>query len=134
MIFPLCLALVGAMSGCGGGAADGHVTERVNVSGTVKFDGQPLPAGTVTFMNHQTGNMAICEIDDGEYENESGEGPNPGTNTVQIMGKESADGNPMWARPWTKEINVGDSDFEQDFEIQSSEVEPFDPSSVRIDE
>lgn len=129
----LSLLLACCLSGCLGGV-EPPKTPRVDASGKVDFDGQPLPAGTVTFLHHDTGHMAICMIKDGYYESESGEGPNPGTNTVTIMGKETADGYPMWQRPWTKDVQVGEEDFAEDFSIKSSEVKALDPSTIQVDE
>jgi len=123
-----CLFLAGSLSGCGGGTVEGTGT---TASGKVEFDGQPIPAGTVTFLHHDSGNFVGCEIDDGYY---SGEGPYPGKNTLMIMGKETSDGDPMWQDPWKKVIDVGDSEFAEDFSIASDDVEPFDPSTRVEDE
>ena len=131
----VCVCLASSLSGCGGGAVDEPTTARINVSGKVELDGQPVPAGTVTFLHADTGYSAICNIYDGEYESDSGKGPNPGNNTVLIDGKEEADGNSMWQQKWKKmNFQVGDSEFTEDFSIASDEVTPFDPSSIQVDE
>jgi len=130
----VCLCLVSSLSGCGGGAADPPKTPRVNASGKVEFDGQPLPAGTLTFTHVDTGHNAICNIYDGEYESDSGNGPEPGNNLVFVKGQEEAEGTGMWQNPWKKDVVVGDSDFTEDFSIASNEVKPFDPSTVQEDE
>ncbi|MBX3437772.1 MAG: hypothetical protein KF861_09795 [Planctomycetaceae bacterium] len=85
-------------------------------------------------MQTTTGNVAICDITNGVYKSKSGEGPNPGQNLVMVQGKESADGNPMWSKPWSKTIAVGEGDFTEDFSVKSTEVKPFDPKSVPIDD
>jgi hypothetical protein len=121
-------------SGCGGASVDAPKTPRVGASGTVTFDGQPVPAGTVTYLHPATGHLAVCLIDDGEYVSESGQGPNPGQNTVTIVGMESAEGDPLWGGAWTKQVDVGDGDVTEDFEIAKSAVKPFDPKSVQIDD
>jgi len=126
----VCLCLASTLSGCGGGAVDPPTDDRINASGKVEVDGQPIPAGTITFLHTETGYNAICNIDDGEYESDSGKGPNAGNNTVLIEGKETADGNSMWREPWVKQnVQVGDSEFTEDFSIASDDMEPFDPSN-----
>ncbi|MGD9857631.1 MAG: hypothetical protein AB7U20_22025, partial [Planctomycetaceae bacterium] len=107
---------------------------RVNASGTVEFEGKPLTSGTVRFLHHTTGHVAMCEIKDGQYASESGEGPNPGENTVMIMGKEADGETAMWQHPWKKDVTVGDSDFTENFSFGSSDVKPFDPSTITKDE
>jgi hypothetical protein len=130
------LMLVG-FSGCGGGGGgkkEGASKPRVSASGKVEFDGNPIPAGTVSFMNLQTGNIAVCPIYNGSYSSKRGEGPNPGENTVNIVGRESEDGDPMWAGAWTKKVTVDESGYKGDFSISSDQVRPFDPSKVEIDD
>jgi len=131
----VCATLVCTLPGCGGAAGDGKATTRVNASGKVEIDGKPIPAGTVTFLHNETGNSAVCVIDDGEYESESGQGPNPGINTVMVDAKETEDGTSMWASSWKKQnVTVADgADFTEDFKITGSEVKPFDPKSVQVD-
>lgn len=129
-----CLSLVCSLPGCGGAGKEGPTTPRVAASGKVEFDGKPLPAGTVTFRNHATGNTAICEISNGKYSCSADEGPNPGANVVTVMGMAKAGADPMWARPWSKQVEVGQTDFSEDFSIPAGEVQPFDPASVQVDE
>jgi hypothetical protein len=136
-----CVAVASAslaviLSGCGGGAAgDGKATTRVNASGKVEVDGKPIPAGTVTFLHNDTGNMAVCPIDDGTYESESDQGPNPGLNAVIIEARETEDGNPMWATNWKQQnVQVADGkDFTEDFKVDGSKMKPFDPKSIQVD-
>lgn len=128
-----CLAL--GLSGCGGAAGDGKASPRVNASGKAEVDGKPIPAGTVTFLHIETGNMAVCPINGGRYASESGQGPNPGINSVIIDARETADGNPMWAKNWTEQnVQVADgADFTKDFNVTGSEMKPFDPASIQVD-
>jgi hypothetical protein len=93
--FAACCALACCLPGCGGAPAEKGVKPRVEASGKVTFDGQPIPAGTVTFLNHESGNSAECPISDGVYECDSDAGPNPGRNTVMVVAKESETSNPM---------------------------------------
>jgi hypothetical protein len=131
----LGLAALTGLGGCGGGGKEkGASLPRVKASGKVEFDGNPVPAGTVSFLNSQTGNISVCKISHGRYSSSSGEGPNPGENTVTIVGKESDDGTPLWAGAWSKKVQVEQSGFQEDFSISSSEVKPFDPKSIQIDE
>ena len=128
----VCLSLAGSLAGCGGGAVDdSKKTPRVNATGKVEFDGKPIPAGTVAFMHQETGNVGTCTISDGTYTSDDGQGPNPGLNTVMITAKETADGSPLWAKPWTKQqVQVGDADFTENFSIKATEVKPYDPNAA----
>ena len=125
----VCFSLAGCFGG--GGPPQKNVSDRVPVSGKVTFDGEPIEAGTVTYMNIETGNSAVCEIDGGYYESESDLGANPGKNTVMIVGKPSEDGDPMWNGSWTTQVDVGKTEFTEDFEITSQEVAPYDAASSR---
>lgn len=130
-----CLSLVCSLAGCGGeDVKTDDKNPRVNVSGKVEFDGKPVPAGEVNFMHTETGNIAICPIDAGYYESESGKGPNPGKNAVIIIAKETADAYPMWQQPYKKQMDVGEADFTEDFSIKADEVKPLDPSTIQIDD
>jgi hypothetical protein len=54
----VCLAV--AASGCG--------ARRATVSGEVKYNGSPLPSGTITFISQASQNqVAAAEIVDGKY-------------------------------------------------------------------
>lgn len=128
-----CMAFTLVLAGCGGGV-EPPTTARVNASGKVTFDGKPVPAGTVTFLHNETGHMAVCPINDGAYENESGQGPNPGQNTVTIVGMDAEGGTEMWSGAWTKTVQVGEGDFTEDYAITSAEVKPYDPQSRPVDD
>lgn len=133
--FVICLSLIASLPGCGGGAdKKGAPKPRVNVSGKVEFDGKPVPAGTVTFINATTGDIATCKISDGSYSNARGEGPNSGDCAVTIVGMDKADGTPLWGGAWTKQVKVGEKDFKEDFSIKSSDVKPFNPKSRPVDD
>jgi hypothetical protein len=131
----VCASLAVMLAGCGGDAGNAKATARVKASGKVELDGQPIPAGTVTFLHNDTGNAAVCPIDDGTYESEADQGPNPGLNAVTIDARQTEDGDPMWANSW-REMNVqvaDGADFTKDFKITGAEVKPFDPKSVQVD-
>jgi hypothetical protein len=62
-MIPLCrwaaaLALVVLLAGCSG---------RGNVSGTVKYDGQPLAGGTITFYDARNSTASSAIDKDGKY-------------------------------------------------------------------
>jgi hypothetical protein len=57
----LGLAVVGLFAASGCGARKG------SVSGVVKFNGQPLPSGTIFFLSKATQQVVSAKIDDGKY-------------------------------------------------------------------
>ena len=76
--------LIAACVGC----SSSDVT-RYDVSGTVTFDGQPVPSGSITFQP-ATGNEGpggIANIKDGKYDTaKEGKGPTGGPHHVTISG------------------------------------------------
>ncbi len=68
----LCFAIATTfiMTGCSGGANKG--TKRYNVSGTVTFEGKPVPTGTVSFTpdfaKGNKGPQGIATIVDGKFD------------------------------------------------------------------
>ncbi|QDU00905.1 hypothetical protein V6x_05820 [Gimesia chilikensis] len=88
---PFALTLIGCslLVGCFGGSAE-HI-ERASVSGTVTFDGKPLPAGNILFVpdvdasgNPLRGKAVQATITDGAYTIPAEQGPAVGNNKVQI--------------------------------------------------
>lgn len=81
------LFLVAALLGCGDDAPDTY-----HVSGTVTFDGKPIPAGTIRFVpdgaKQNSGPPGIARIADGKYDTsaEGGKGHVGGPMIVQIEG------------------------------------------------
>ncbi|HET6573888.1 MAG TPA: hypothetical protein VFG68_09820 [Fimbriiglobus sp.] len=70
------------------------------VSGTVTFKGQPVPAGWISFTpDANKGTVRVCQIKDGVYDSskEGQPGVYPGKNLVKIAG---FDGNkvPLWGQ------------------------------------
>ena len=124
----LSLGMVLLLAGCGGGSSDKGGRARIPTSGKVDVDGQPAPAGIVTVLKPEAGNTVICQIDDGYYESPSGEGAATGNNLVLVEIWESPEGPAKYAA-WKKEVQVGDADFTEDFALNSSELQPADPSS-----
>jgi hypothetical protein len=126
----LCgLSLICSLSGCGGSSAEPPKTPRVNASGKVEFDGQPLAAGTVTFVHEEKGNTSACDISGGEFATEEGEGPTPGPNVVQVQAQ-TEDGKQMWAAAWRTKVTIGEGDYTETFKIESKDVKPYDPNAA----
>lgn len=79
-----CLALaLGLAAGCG----EGDGLERQSVSGTVKFDGQPLDQGFIQFLPNADVKDPVMTggpIEGGSYSIPAAEGPVPGTYKVSI--------------------------------------------------
>ena len=77
------------VTGCFGGSAE-HI-ERAAVSGTVTFDGKPLPEGSIQFVPDVDstgktirGKAVQAIISDGKYALEAAQGPTVGTNKILI--------------------------------------------------
>lgn len=77
------------LTGCFGGSAE-HI-ERASISGTVTFDGKPLPEGSIQFVpdvdaagKPVRGKLAQALIKDGNYSLTADAGPAVGNNKVLI--------------------------------------------------
>jgi hypothetical protein len=67
-------ALCFSAAGCGGGASD--APERYPVSGTVTFDGQPVPEGEIVFIpTSETGRPDAAKIENGAFSLQATAGP-----------------------------------------------------------
>lgn len=78
----LVLAASLLVTGCG----PGNPLGRLAISGTVEFDGQPLPAGTIRFEPIDgTGTSSGALIQDGQFSIETLKGLPPGEYRVRIM-------------------------------------------------
>jgi hypothetical protein len=77
------------LPGCGGPTDD---LPREPISGTVKFDGQPLETGVITFMSKSAKVItpASAMIRDGSFSIPRESGPVPGTYTVVITANAGA--------------------------------------------
>lgn len=71
--------------GCGGRSSD---IEKVAISGTVTFDGEPVPNGEVRFypINGTKGPVSGGPIRDGKYKAQAGGGVPVGEHLVDIRG------------------------------------------------
>jgi len=84
----IAVALPILVSGCAPPVPDGP--PRYELSGSVTFDGKPVPAGEMILSPDTTqgnaGPGAIVMIKDGQYQTEPGAGIVGGAYTVQILG------------------------------------------------
>lgn len=112
----LCLWLFATTSGCG---TNGSKWSRVHVTGTVTYEGQPVPDGSITLRPAAgtAGPAAGAAIVNGDYEIPEGDGPALGTYqaTITVV---------MFNGP---RVNAGPRDipemhrFEQEVEFEEAE-------------
>ena len=80
-----CVFLLATLVSTGCGPRD-----RYALSGSVTFDGKPIPAGTITFVPFGAGQpgrtAAFCEIKAGKYDTKTGRNPGSGPHRVMISG------------------------------------------------
>jgi hypothetical protein len=120
----LCLLLVILLVGC---AKPGP--QLYDVSGSVTFDGQPIPKGTVLFQPDEskgcTGSAGIALIRDGKYDTaaEGGTGVVGGPHLVRIVGLDgkpidsmSPDGIPLFP-DYTTTVDLPKANSTQDFAV-----------------
>ena len=125
LVVPVLAVVVTVGCGGGGGSKVPPAT-RVDATGQVEFNGEPVPVGTVTFINKASGAIAVCPISNGTYTSERKKGPVPGPSSVTVVGKESAEGAFLWKGGWPKQVEVDESGFSEDFSIASKDVKPDD--------
>jgi hypothetical protein len=121
----LCLLLVTILlAGC---AKPGP--QLYDVSGSITFDGQPIPKGTVLFQPDEskgcTGSAGIALIRDGKYDTaaEGGTGVVGGPHLVRIVGLDgkpidsmSPDGIPLFP-DYTTTVDLPKANSTQDFAV-----------------
>jgi hypothetical protein len=107
-----------SLVGCGGGSDEGP--QRFDVSGSVKFDGQPVPTGMIYFdpAEGNSGPQGFAAIVDGEFDTSSGKGTVGGAHTARIEGADST-GKPIFV-PHFEEVALPKSASTQAFEIPAS--------------
>ncbi len=85
----LLLLLLFALSGCG---AKVKGPERFQVTGTVTFDGKPVPAGEIIFAPDtaagNNGPGSLAEIEDGKYTTTFGKGVVGGAYILRVSGSD----------------------------------------------
>ena len=132
VVLLLACAAFSAVIGCGGESVP-EGRERMSASGKVTFDGNPVPAGGVSFMHKESGNNGYCMIVDGAYTEEDGKGPVVGENTVTVTGLDMVDGKPLWSGSYSKDVTITKDGFNEDFAIVSSDVQPPDSKYIDVD-
>lgn len=87
VLMPLMLTV---LAGCGGSGDDGP--ERFDVSGTVMFDGEPVPKGVIYFQpaSGNSGPQGFASIVDGEFDTSTGKGTVGGPHAARIEGTDTA--------------------------------------------
>ena len=106
-------------SGCGSSEDGGPV--RYRVSGTVTFDGNPVPAGTIYFQPApgNPGPQGFATIVDGEYDTaDSGKGTVGGAHSVRIEGAD-ASGTPIFV-PHFEDLNLSTEASTHEFDVPAS--------------
>ena len=86
------LALIAlVVTGCGR-AGDG----KVEVSGNVVFDGQPITSGDIRFVpdSRKSGSVAGSQIVNGNYQLQGKQAILPGSYRVEVTGYQNSDGSP----------------------------------------
>lgn len=113
----LPLSLI-VLSGCGGGSDDGP--QRFEVSGTVLFDGKPVPSGTIYFQpaDGKPGPQGFAAIVNGAYDTSRGKGTVGGSHRARIEGVDET-GKPIFV-PHFEDVDLPESSFTKSFEIPAS--------------
>lgn len=123
------------LAGCGG---PGDV-DRFDVSGTITFEGAPVPAGTISFLPApgNSGPGGTATIQDGAYNTAvDGQGPTGGPHRVVITGfdgnadpaNEMPYGKPLFTE-YSTEVDLPKQATTQDFEVPAA-AKPQSPPAV----
>tara|TARA_R110002095_G_C4220572_1_gene236994 strand:+ start:1000 stop:1437 length:438 start_codon:yes stop_codon:yes gene_type:complete len=120
--------LTGLLTGCSSQTSEGP--ERYALSGHVKYDGKPVPRGTISFTpdnakgNHGPATLAI--IQDGEYRTSGSKGIIGGAMVVEISGSdgipvelngETMESGTELFSAYRMELELPEQSAQQDFEI-----------------
>jgi len=120
----LAISLAASLAGCGG--------ERVyNISGTITFQGKPVPTGHIVFEPDgsagNSGPAAFAKIKDGHYDTRSeGRGTVGGPHLVTIHGRdgiprgELLSGLPLF-RDYNTKVDLPKKNGEQNFEVPAGD-------------
>ena len=96
----LCSILV--ITGCGNSGKD-----KFYVTGTVTFDGKPVPDGVIHFDPDGSGVQGVARIVDGHFDTrDSGKGVSPGSYTARIQGFSTPKDRPAMKVPLFREYIV----------------------------
>lgn len=89
----LALTTLLTLTGCGGA---GDTAQRYQVSGTVNFDGKPVPTGEIVITPDaaagNTGEGSYAVIKNGKYETAPGQGISGGVYLLMLTGSEGNGG------------------------------------------
>ncbi len=126
-LIAVALVALGLMAGCGG-SGGGDAPERISLSGKVTFNGQPVPAGDLSFApDREQGNKGpagVATIEDGVYHTVDGKGPVAGAQVVTINGFEAgesadpASGPPVLFSDYQTKVVISPDQSELDFEVK----------------
>jgi hypothetical protein len=121
MLLVVCLAIV-ASWGCGD-----QGPRRYELSGSVRYNGEPVPAGTIVFEPAEgdvtKDTMAHAEIHGGQYKTLPGLGVIGGPHVVYInctngvAHEESPLGAPLFPETYSVRIDLPKADGRHDFDI-----------------
>jgi len=112
------------LAGCGGGDS----VTRFHVSGSVNYEGKPVPAGTITFTpaKGNEGPQGYAKITEGKYDTHSGKGTVGGPMAVHIDGFDGVASDKM---PLGKQIFAYDTkadlpkaDGTKDFDVKAKDA------------
>lgn len=128
MLGAVALMWLGAgLAGCGGNS---DPTKRFDLSGTVTFDGKPVPAGTILFEpdagKGNKGPAGFATIADGKFDTSvGGKGTIGGPHVARLSGSEgkSGDGAPLFA-DFTVGVNLPKEKSTQKFEVPATAKAP----------
>jgi len=133
----MTLGFVGALALFAAGCGSRSGVDLFSLSGSVTFDGKPVPAGTVTFepdsAKGNRGPGAVAQIKDGRYSTARGTGHTGGQYLVRILGYDGVpttiDGKPggmtlpdgkLLFPPYQTTANLPKASAEQNFEVPAS--------------
>ena len=114
---------------CAGCGQHDKGPRRYNLSGTVTYQGKPVPTGEISFLpdssQGNTGPGAVAFIQDGRYETRRNKGVTPGPTVVIITGydgvsnSDSATGKALFSSFDTR-VDLEDRDAVKDFVVEPS--------------
>jgi len=108
------------------GCAKSDGLERYRLSGSVTYDGQPVPKGEIQFTpNSREGNPGpgtFLKIENGQYETAAGKGVLGGPYGVRIVGYDGkanseSDLGVSLFKPFSERVDLPKEDSTRDFEI-----------------
>jgi hypothetical protein len=116
--------LVAVCCGCGGGGDD---VDRHDVSGSVTFDGQPVPKGRIIFEPDasagNSGATGVADIVDGKYDTATGgKGTIGGPHVARLEGRDASGG--LLFVDHTEKVDLPKQAGTHDFQVPASAAAP----------